>query len=151
MVSNEERCEAELGKTQTEEGKTSVLGGVPGFPARHGQAMRLQEKTRQVGFEWDNHRTGLGQGRGGDGELQEAVATGDQVAGKKNSGDLSICLINYARFCSWMPKMRWKRTNKKFIHRFTQMESRPSRRGKDLKSMTLEMDAIWNSIKHQGQ
>ena len=65
-------------------------------------------------------------------------------------GDVFFSLINYARFLQVDAENALERTNKKFIHRFTQMEQQALNNGKDLHSMSLqEMDDIWNSIKHQ--
>jgi XTP/dITP diphosphohydrolase len=65
-------------------------------------------------------------------------------------GDLIFSLINYARFLRVDAENALERTNKKFIHRFTQMEQQAMEKGKNLDKMSLEeMDAIWNSIKQQ--
>lgn len=152
VVSNEEDVKRNWEKLKLKEGKTSVLGGVPVSLPATVKAMRLQEKARQVGFEWDNREQVWGKVEEEMRELQEAVATGDPGHTEEEFGDLVFSLINYARFLQLDAENALERTNKKFIHRFTQMEKQAFAQGKDLKSMTLEeMDAIWNSIKHQGQ
>ena len=122
--------------------------------------MRLQEKARQVGFEWDNKEQVWDKVEEEIRELKTAVEShesapeGGKEAHKKEVeaefGDLIFSLINYARFLQVDAENALELTNKKFIHRFTQMEQTALKEGKDLQSMSLEeMDAIWNSIKRQ--
>jgi XTP/dITP diphosphohydrolase len=134
------------------EGKSSVLAGVPKALPATVKAMRLQEKARQVGFEWDNRDQVWDKVKEEMGELKEVIDQGDQGKIEDEFGDLVFSLINYARFLRIDAENALERTNKKFIHRFTQMEQQAMAGGKDLKDMKLEeMDAIWNSIKQRGQ
>jgi len=113
--------------------------------------MRLQEKARQVGFEWENKDQVWEKVEEEMGELKEVVDSGEQDKMEEEFGDLVFSLINYARFLHIDAENALERTNKKFIHRFTQMEQQAMASGTDLDKMTLEeMDAIWNSIKRQG-
>ena len=81
-----------------------------------------------------------------------AISQGEQARIEEEFGDLMFSMINYARFLRVDAENALERTNKKFIHRFTQMEQQALSEGKDLQKMTLtEMDSIWNSIKQQGQ
>jgi XTP/dITP diphosphohydrolase len=142
------------------EGKKSVLGGVPkGLPSLV-KAMRLQEKAKQVGFEWENKEQVWEKVEEELGELQEAIAnaktkSGDVQQSAQNKveeelGDVMFSLINYARFLQVDAENALERTNRKFIHRFTEMEKTALQNGRDLSQMSLaEMDAIWNSIKQQ--
>ena len=115
------------------------------------KAMRLQEKARQVGFEWENSEQVWQKVEEETAELHEAVASTEYDKIEDEFGDLVFSLINYARFLHIDPENALERTNKKFIHRFTQMEQKAMASGTDLDKMTLEeMDAIWNSIKRQG-
>jgi len=140
------------------EGKKSVLSGVPKALPATTKAMRLQEKAKQVGFEWENKDQVWEKVEEEMGELKSAI--GDwQSAGhddltmqpkkvEEEFGDLIFSLINYARFLRVDAENALEVTNKKFIRRFTQMEEEATKSGKDLADMTLiEMDSIWNSIK----
>jgi MazG family protein len=127
------------------------LGGVPQSLPATVKAMRLQEKARQVGFEWENKDQVWEKVEEEMGELKEVVDSGEQDKMEEEFGDLVFSLINYARFLHIDAENALERTNKKFIHRFTQMEQQAMASGTDLDKMTLEeMDAIWNSIKRQG-
>ena len=149
-VNNEDDVKKNWEKLKLKEGKTSVLGGVPQSLPAMVKAMRLQEKARQVGFEWENKDQVWEKVEEEIGELKEVVGTGQQEKIEEEFGDLVFSLVNYARFLQLDAENALERTNKKFIHRFTQMEQKAIAGGKDLKEMTLaEMDAIWNSIKRQ--
>lgn len=151
-VNNEEDVKKNWEKLKLKEGKKSVLGGVPQSLPATVKAMRLQEKARQVGFEWENKEQVWEKVEEEMGELKEVVDLGQQDKIEEEFGDLVFSLINYARFLRIDAENALERTNKKFIHRFTQMEQQAMSSGKDLGKMTLEeMDAIWNSIKQQGQ
>ena len=132
------------------EGKTSVLEGVPRALPATVKAMRLQEKARQVGFEWENREQVWEKVEEEMGELKAALGTDRQDKIEEEFGDLVFSLINYARFLRVDAENALERTNKKFIHRFTEMEREALSHGKDLREMSLaEMDAIWNTIKQQ--
>lgn len=151
-VNDEEDVKKNWEKLKLKEGKKSVLGGVPKSLPATVKAMRLQEKARQVGFEWENKDQVWEKVEEEMDELKEVVGTGQQEKIEEEFGDLVFSLINYARFLQVDAENALERTNKKFIHRFTQMEQQALNSGKDLHQMTLEeMDAIWNSIKQQGQ
>lgn len=151
-VSNEEDVKKNWEKLKLKEGKKSVLGGVPQSLPATVKAMRLQEKARQVGFEWENKEQVWLKVEEEMTELKEVIDTGKQERVEEEFGDLVFSLINYARFLQIDAENALERTNKKFIHRFTQMEQQALASGKNLEKMTLEeMDFIWNSIKQQGQ
>ena len=150
-VNNDEDVKRNWEKLKLKEGKTSVLGGVPQSLPATVKAMRLQEKARQVGFEWENKDQVWEKVEEEIGELKDVIKTGQPDKIEEEFGDLVFSLVNYARFLQVDAENALERTNKKFIHRFTQMEQKVIANGKDLKEMTLEeMDAIWNSIKQQG-
>jgi uncharacterized protein YabN with tetrapyrrole methylase and pyrophosphatase domain len=116
------------------------------------KAMRLQEKAKQVGFEWEVKEQVWEKVEEESMELREAVAAADQNKVEDEFGDLLFSLINYARFLHIDAENALERTNKKFISRFTGMEQKALAAGRDLNDMTLEeMDAIWNAIKQQQQ
>jgi len=134
------------------EGKKSVLGGVPPSLPATIKAMRLQEKAKQVGFEWDHREQVWDKVQEEMGELKEAIAVGDQARIEEEYGDLVFSLINYARFLHIDAENALELTNKKFISRFNQMEARALQNGQDLTRMSLEeMDAIWNTIKKENK
>jgi MazG family protein len=151
-VSNDEDVKRNWEKLKLKEGKRSVLSGVPPSLPATVKAMRLQEKARQVGFEWENKEQVWDKVEEEITELKEVIDTGKQEKIEEEFGDLVFSLINYARFLRIDAENALERTNKKFIHRFTQMEQEAMSSGKNLESMTLEeMDSIWNSIKQQGR
>jgi XTP/dITP diphosphohydrolase len=137
-------------KLKLKEGKTSILSGVPVALPATVKAMRLQEKARQVGFEWENKDQVWEKVEEELEELKSAVKSGDTAKSTEELGDVFFSLINYARFLQVDAENALELTNKKFIHRFTQIEQQAIQEGKDLRSMTLqEMDAIWNAVKQQ--
>jgi MazG family protein len=114
------------------------------------KAMRLQEKARQVGFEWDNRDQVWDKVEEEVAELKEAISLGDADKTEEEFGDLIFSLVNYARFLQVDAENALEKTNKKFIRRFTQMEQAAASQNRLLADMSLaEMDAIWNSIKKQ--
>ena len=149
-VKNEEEVKSNWEKLKLKEGKKSVLGGVPkGLPATI-KAMRLQEKAKQVGFEWENKEQVWEKVEEEKAELFEAIASGNRQHMEDELGDVFFSLINFARFLQLDAENALERTNKKFINRFTKMEEQAFKTGKPLQNMSLEeMDAIWNAIKKQ--
>lgn len=149
-VRNEEDVKQNWEKLKLKEGKKSVLQGVPVSLPAVVKATRLQEKAKQVGFEWDTREQVWDKVEEEMGELKEAVSREDKAAVEEEFGDLLFSLINYARFLQIDAENALEKTNKKFISRFTGMEQRALQQGKPLSEMTLqEMDAIWDSIKKQ--
>ena len=149
-VTNEEEVKQNWEKLKLKEGKTSVLGGVPNALPSVVKATRLQEKAKQVGFEWDNREQVWEKVEEEIVEMKEAVAEGDREKIEDEFGDVLFSLVNYARFLQIDAENALEKTNKKFIDRFTKMEKQALSEGKPLSEMTLgEMDAIWNSIKKQ--
>ncbi|MFT3746737.1 MAG: nucleoside triphosphate pyrophosphohydrolase [Agriterribacter sp.] len=151
-VENDEDVKRNWEKLKLKEGKKSVLSGVPKSLPATVKAMRLQEKAKQVGFEWDNRAQVWLKVEEEMQELQEAIKANNQDAVEEEYGDLIFSLINYARFLCVDAENALERTNKKFINRFTQMEEAAAGEGKSLANMTLEeMDTIWNRIKTQNK
>ena len=149
-VDNEEDVKKNWEKIKIKEGKKSVLSGVPVSLPATVKALRLQEKARQVGFEWENKEQVWQKVEEETNELHAAVAKGDRDKIEDEFGDLVFSLINYARFLRIDPENALERTNKKFIDRFKKMETEALKQSKNLDEMTLEeMDAIWNTIKHR--
>ena len=150
QVRNEDDVKRNWEKLKLKEGKKSILEGVPKALPALVKAMRLQEKAKQVGFEWENKEQVWEKVEEETGELQEAIAGNHPEKIEEEMGDLLFSMVNFARFLNVDAENALEITNKKFIRRFTQMESRALSSGKTLDEMTLEeMDAIWNEIKHQ--
>jgi XTP/dITP diphosphohydrolase len=136
----------------------SVLGGVPRSLPALIKSMRIQEKARGVGFDWDNREQVWEKVNE---ELQELHEETEKTARKKEEkeievpeaiknefGDLLFSLINYARFLNINPEEALEKTNKKFIRRFQYLETESAKDGKNLGEMTLaEMDEYWNKAK----
>ncbi len=148
VVKDEEDVKRNWEKLKLKEGKQSVLSGVPKALPATVKAMRLQEKAKQVGFEWENKEQVWEKVEEEKNELIEAIESGNQLHIEEELGDLFFSLINFARFLQLDAEHALERTNKKFIDRFTKMEAAALAKGKALQDMTLEeMDAIWNLIK----
>ncbi|MFN3665038.1 MAG: nucleoside triphosphate pyrophosphohydrolase [Sediminibacterium sp.] len=149
-VENDEDVKRNWEQIKIKEGKKSVLSGVPVSLPAVVKATRIQEKAKQVGFEWDKREDVWKKVEEEMGELQEAVKANDQKEIQAEFGDLLFSLINYARFLQVDAEAALEQTNKKFIHRFQTMESMAAEQGKNLGDMTLnEMDALWNEIKRK--
>jgi len=149
-VEDEEEVKRNWEKLKMKEGKKSVLSGVPKSLPATVKAMRLQEKAKQVGFEWDNKEQVWEKVEEEKAELFEAIASGDPDRMEDELGDVFFSLINYARFLNLDAENALERTNKKFVARFNKMELAAQETGKPLQEMSLaEMDAIWNQIKRQ--
>lgn len=147
-VNGDEDVKKNWEKLKLKEGKTSVLSGVPNSLPSMVKAMRLQEKAKQVGFEWDNREQVWEKVEEEQKELFAAMDTGDQDKIEDELGDVFFSLVNFARFLQVDAENALERTNKKFISRFTRMEKEALKGGQHLHDMTLaEMDALWNNIK----
>ena len=146
-VENEEQVKANWEKIKLQEGKKSILSGVPNSLPAVVKAYRIQEKAKQVGFEWENKEQVFDKVNEEMAELQEVVydENSKQERLEEEFGDLMFSLINYARFLKVDPELALERTNRKFIKRFQYIEENAP---KDLQEMTLEeMDALWNEAK----
>lgn len=150
---NEEQVKENWEKIKLKEkGNKSVLGGVPQSLPALVKAMRIQEKARGVGFDWEEKEQVWEKVEE---EMQEFhdefdVAGGsiDRERAQGEFGDLLFSLINYARFADINPEEALERTNKKFIMRFQYLESKAKEKGKSLADMTLaEMDVFWEEAK----
>jgi len=128
-----------------EKGNSSVLGGVPKSLPAMIKAMRIQEKARGVGFDWENKDQVWGKVME---ELEEFRKETNIDKISSEFGDLLFSLINYSRFVSINPEEALERTNKKFIQRFQYLESESKKDGKKLDELTLEeMDQYWEKAK----
>lgn len=147
-VHSEEDVKQNWEKIKLSQGKKTVLGGVPRSLPAMVKAMRLQDKSKQVGFEWDNKLQVWDKVKEEMDELSEAVKSGEQDKMEDEMGDVLFSLVNFARFLQVDAENALERTNKKFIRRFNRMEEEAAKENRFLHDLTLEeMDALWNRIK----
>lgn len=147
-VKDEEEVKQNWEKLKLKEGKKSVLEGVPKSLPALVKASRIQDKARGVGFDWEEPHQVWDKLQEELGELHEEVTRGDQEKIEGEFGDVLFSMINYARFLDVNPEDALERTNKKFIKRFTHLESRAGELGKPLSEMSLaEMDVFWEEAK----
>lgn len=152
VVQTDEDVKRNWEQIKLKEGKKSVLGGVPKALPAMVKALRLQEKTKTVGFEWDDISQVKEKVEEELAELYEAVDSGKQEAIEDEMGDIFFALVNYARFAGVDPEAALEKTNLKFIRRFQGIEALATEQGKTLQGMSLEeMDAMWNEIKKREQ
>jgi MazG family protein len=149
----EEQVKQNWEALKIKEGHKSTLSGVPKSLPALVKAMRIQEKARGAGFDWDEKEQVWEKVEE---ELQEFkdefnVVTNENIDTDKAEaefGDLLFSLVNYARFININVETALERTNKKFIKRFQYIEEKAKEQGKTLKDMTLaEMDVFWNEAK----
>lgn len=149
-VQNEEDVKRNWENLKLKEGKSSVLSGVPKTLPAMVKAMRLQEKAKQVGFEWENKEQVWEKVEEEIGELKTAISSGNRAEMEQELGDVLFSMINFARFLDVDAENALSLTNKKFMKRFMLMEQKAVQQGLNLQTMSLgEMDAIWNEIKQQ--
>lgn len=131
-----------------EKGTTSVLQGVPrGLPALV-KAIRIGDKARGAGFDWDKPADVWDKIKEELAEFEEAQRSGKQEDIEGELGDLIFSLVNFSRLSNLDPELALERTNKKFIFRFTHMEKRAREMGKSLSDMDLpEMELLWEEAK----
>jgi MazG family protein len=152
VVNDEEDVKRNWENLKLKEGKTSVLSGVPNSLPSIVQAMRLQEKAKQVGFEWETKEQVWEKVKEEMKEVEEEVAQESTSSAKlrieAELGDLMFSIINYARFLGIDPDNALAKTNKKFKSRFQSMEKIIGERGQQLTDLDLQgLDAVWNEVK----
>ncbi len=133
-------------------GEKSVLAGVPASLPALLKAMRMQEKARAVGFDWEQKEQVW---QKVEEEMQEFQQTYnhkqifDLEEAEKEFGDLLFSLVNYARFLGINPETALERTNQKFLKRFQYLEKKAKENNRKLSEMSLaEMDIFWNEAKN---
>ena len=152
-VADAEEVKKNWEQLKLKEGNKSVLGGVPKSLPALVKAMRIQEKARGVGFDWEEKSQVWAKVEEEMQEFKEHFNTETQETidiekAEDEFGDLMFSLINYARFIDINPETALERTNKKFISRFQYLESKAEEMGKKLSEMTLaEMDVFWEEAK----
>jgi MazG family protein len=153
IANDEETVKANWEKIKLKSGNKSVLEGVPGSLPALVKAIRIQDKARGVGFDWEKKEQVWEKVE----EEMHEFKTEFNVADSKHIdrekamaefGDLLFSLVNYARFIDIDPEEALERTNKKFIKRFQYLERESAKEGKKLGEMSLaEMDKYWDAAK----
>ena len=147
-VTSEEDVKENWEKLKLKEGKKSILQGVPKSLPSMVKAIRLQEKSKAVGFEWENIEQVYAKVEEELIELKEAVKNGVRDKIEDEMGDVFFSLVNFARFLQIDADSALERTNKKFIRRFMAIEAVATAQNKSLQDLSLtEMDAVWNEVK----
>lgn len=135
-------------KLKEKGGNKRVLSGVPAGLPSIVKAYRIQEKARNVGFEWDDASGAWDKLLEEIDELKAELDRGDHDLAEAELGDLLFACINVARMNGLSPDNALERTNQKFIRRFNYVEESAIASGRNLKEMTLEeMDALWDEAK----
>lgn len=135
-------------KQKEREGNKTVLSGVPDSLPSLIKAYRIQDKARNVGFDWEKKEDVWDKVGEEFDELKAELAREDKESSTKELGDFLFSVINAARLYKLNPDNALEHTNQKFISRFTYVEQQAKKLGKELKSMTLdEMDNLWNEAK----
>lgn len=138
-------------KLKEKGGNKTVLAGVPASLPSIVKAYRIQDKVRNVGFDWEEREQVWDKVKEEFDELHVEIERKDSDNMEAEFGDLFFSLINAARLYKINPDNALERTNQKFIRRFNYLEEQAHLKGKDLKDMTLnEMDALWNEAKAKG-
>ena len=153
VANDEETVKNNWEKIKLKTGNKSVLEGVPKTLPALVKAIRIQDKARGVGFDWEKkeqvwekvEEEMLEFKKEFNAESSDSI---DQEKAMSEFGDLLFSLVNYARFIKIDPEEALERTNKKFIKRFQFLESESSKAGKKIEDMTLaEMDVYWERAK----
>ena len=148
-LDSEEAVKQNWEKIKLKEGKKSVLSGVPKSLPALVKAIRIQEKSKQVGFEWENADQVWEKVTEEIGELKLAVESKNISDIEDEMGDVLFSMVNYARFLNVDAENALERTNKKFMHRFSKMEAYAAKEKMLLHDMDLEsLDKLWNLAKN---
>ena len=138
-------------KLKEKDGNKSVLSGVPEALPSLIKAYRIQDKARNVGFDWEERGQVWTKVKEEIGEFENEVDKMDKEKAEAEFGDVMFSLINAARLYKINPDNALERTNQKFIRRFNYLEEHTLKEGKNLAGMSLgEMDAIWDEAKRKG-
>lgn len=150
-VADEEEVKRNWEQLKMKEGRASVMGGVPTSLPSLIKAVRIQEKAKQVGFEWDNIDDVWKKVAEEMDELKAEVNQKHHENIQKEYGDVLFALVNYGRFLNIDPEYCLELSNQKFLKRFRYIEEQAALQHKTMGEMTLnEMDKIWNEAKEKG-
>ena len=137
-------------KQQEKDGNERVLSGVPNSLPSLIKAYRIQDKARNVGFDWKEKEDVWDKVQEELEELKVELAKGDKENSTQELGDFIFSVINAARLYKLNPDNALEKTNQKFIRRFNYVEDHSLKQGKNLKNMSLEeMDKLWDEAKLQ--
>lgn len=137
-------------KQREKDGNERVLSGVPDALPSLIKAYRIQDKARNVGFDWKVKEDVWDKVHEELEELKDELAKGDKENSTRKLGDFLFSIINAARLYKLNPDNALEKTNQKFIRRFNYVEDHSLKQGKRLKDMTLaEMDKLWDEAKRQ--
>jgi tetrapyrrole methylase family protein/MazG family protein len=137
-------------KLKKNEGKKSVLDGVPKTSPALLKAYRTQQKASTVGFDWEEIEPVWAKVHEEIEELKEVIGSGEKKRIAEEFGDLLFSLVNLSRFIKVNPEDALRQAVEKFIRRFRKVEKTIAEEGMDLRDATLEeMDAVWNRIKKE--
>lgn len=135
-------------KLKEKGGNKTVLAGVPSALPALIKAARIQEKARNVGFDWEEPSQVWEKVKEETAEVEAEIKSGDNSGLENEFGDLMFAVVNAARLYGVNPDNALEHTNRKFISRFNYMEAKSKEMNKPLKELTLaEMDAIWDEAK----
>jgi len=151
-VNNDDDVKRNWEQLKLKEGKgdKTILSGVPNSLPSMVKALRIQEKVKHVGFEWENIEQVWEKVEEEIAELKIEIEAQDQKKIEQEFGDVLFSLINYARYLNIDPESALEKTNKKFKRRFELMEMDAKKNGLDLVQLTLEeKEAIWKRMKDQ--
>ena len=138
----------ELIKQKEKDGNKSVLSGVPAALPSLIKAYRIQDKARNVGFDWEERSQVWSKVKEEISEFEAEVENMDKDKAEAEFGDVMFSLINAARLYKINPDNALERTNQKFIRRFNYLEEHTLKQGRQLTDMSLaEMDEIWEEAK----
>lgn len=155
VVHSEKEVKENWEKLKLKEGKKSILQGVPRSLPAMVKAYRIQDKAKQVGFEWENEKQVWDKVEEEIAEFREAElleTANRQQRMEAEFGDVLFALINYARFKKIDPEAALEKCNKRFISRFQYIENHAAENKLELQNMTLEeMDALWNEAKRKAK
>ncbi len=147
-VSSEEEVLKNWEKLKLKEGKKSILEGVPKSLPPITKSHRIQDKVKNVGFDWDNKEQVLDKVMEELKELDEAVVSNNQEEIELEFGDVLFALINYSRFIDVDAERALEKTNQKFIKRFQWMEKYATEKELNMQEMNLtQLDELWNMAK----
>ena len=139
-------------KLKEKDGNKTVLSGVPDALPSLINAYRIQDKARNVGFDWKDKADVWAKVREELDELEAELKTGNSETSTQELGDFLFSVINAARLYHLNPDNALEKTNQKFIRRFNYVEAHSIKQGKSLADMSLsEMDALWNEAKDKEQ
>ena len=139
-------------KQKERDGNKTVLSGVPDALPSMIKAYRIQDKARNVGFDWEKKEDVWDKVREELGEFEAELRKGDKENSTRELGDFIFSIINAARLYHLNPDNALESTNRKFISRFTYIEKQAKKQGREIADLTLaEMDKLWNEAKLKEQ